>query len=333
VQKGEATTDAPKPPRASLPKTWPPEDLTLARALDLLNLPRLVGQHPEDAAPIEAAIGRFGPYIQVDKLFVSIKPLDPLKISLDEAQKLYQEKQEMQRRIKRLEEQLGAKAESIEGSDSLKDLEDALQVTKDTIAREEQEASSSKARLTASQAAEIFSKNASPFRSKSAPHGAARSPQVQQKSRVSSAEDADIDRYNQKQLILRQREKEAALEQERYEQQLRERMLRASRGSVEGFDELLKRQKEAQDKSHAKFLEKKAALDRAEAEKAAVKAKKEAEKAAADAEKAAAKAARDAEKAAADAEKAVKKAAAPKKVSVKKAAAKPRAKKEKKEEI
>jgi len=175
----------------------------------------------------------------------------------------------MQRRIKRLEEQLGAKAESIEGSDSLKDLENALQVTKDAIAQEEQEAASSKARLSASQAAEIFSKSESPLRPKSAPHREARSPRVQHKTRVSSAEDADIDRYNQKQLILRQREKEIALEQEIYEQQQRERMLRASRGSVEGFEDLLKRQKEAQDKSHAKFLEKKAALDRAEAEKAA----------------------------------------------------------------
>jgi DNA topoisomerase-1 len=76
VQKGEATTDAPKPPRASLPKTWPPEALTLERALDLLNLPRLVGQHPDDAAPVEAAIGRFGPYVKHNSTYANLPDVD-----------------------------------------------------------------------------------------------------------------------------------------------------------------------------------------------------------------------------------------------------------------
>ncbi len=76
VQKGEATTDVPKPPRASLPKTWPPEDLTLERALDLLNLPRLVGQHPDDAAPVEAAIGRFGPYVKHNSTYANLPDVE-----------------------------------------------------------------------------------------------------------------------------------------------------------------------------------------------------------------------------------------------------------------
>jgi DNA topoisomerase-1 len=54
-------------------------------------LPRLVGQ-TKDGQDIKANIGRFGPYIQIDKLFVSIKPLDPHTITLDEALKLYDEK-------------------------------------------------------------------------------------------------------------------------------------------------------------------------------------------------------------------------------------------------
>ena len=76
VQKGEATTEAPKPPRASLPKSWPPEDLTLERALDLLNLPRLVGQHPDDAAPVEAAIGRFGPYVKHNSTYANLPDVE-----------------------------------------------------------------------------------------------------------------------------------------------------------------------------------------------------------------------------------------------------------------
>ncbi len=64
VQKGEATEATPKPPRASLPKGWAPDALTLDRALALLALPRRIGAHPEDGADVEAGIGRFGPYVR-----------------------------------------------------------------------------------------------------------------------------------------------------------------------------------------------------------------------------------------------------------------------------
>ncbi|MCA3458478.1 MAG: type I DNA topoisomerase [Rhodobacter sp.] len=64
VQRGEATAEHPKPPRASLPKGWTPESLTLERALMLLNLPRRIGPHPADGQMVEAAIGRFGPYVK-----------------------------------------------------------------------------------------------------------------------------------------------------------------------------------------------------------------------------------------------------------------------------
>jgi DNA topoisomerase I len=72
VQRGEATAEIPKPPRASLPKGWAPESLTLRRALDLLNLPRQIGPHPEDGQPIEAAIGRFGPYVKHGSTYANI---------------------------------------------------------------------------------------------------------------------------------------------------------------------------------------------------------------------------------------------------------------------
>ncbi len=76
VQRGEATEANPKPDRASLPKGWAPEGLTLLRAMDLLNLPRLVGPHPEDGQPIEAAIGRFGPYIKHGSVYANIADVE-----------------------------------------------------------------------------------------------------------------------------------------------------------------------------------------------------------------------------------------------------------------
>src|SRR5690606_29604531 len=64
VQRGEATADAPKPPRASIPKGWEPAAMDLEKALMLLELPREIGPHPEDGVPVEAGIGRYGPYVK-----------------------------------------------------------------------------------------------------------------------------------------------------------------------------------------------------------------------------------------------------------------------------
>ncbi len=76
VQKGEPTEDQPKPPRASLPKGWSPEEIDLDKAMLLLSLPREVGPHPDDGEMIEAGIGRYGPYVRHGRLYANLKEVD-----------------------------------------------------------------------------------------------------------------------------------------------------------------------------------------------------------------------------------------------------------------
>lgn len=92
LQRGE-TEDEAKPDFAPLPAETTIDTVTLEQALEMFKLPRLVGQ-TEQGEDIKANIGRFGPYIQVGKTYVSIKPLDPHTITLEEARQLYAEKLE-----------------------------------------------------------------------------------------------------------------------------------------------------------------------------------------------------------------------------------------------
>ena len=84
LQLGGSEGDDDKPQFAPIPAGRKIETVTLEEALHAFKLPRIVGQTPEGTV-IKANIGRFGPYIQIDKTFVSIKPLDPHTITLDEA--------------------------------------------------------------------------------------------------------------------------------------------------------------------------------------------------------------------------------------------------------
>ncbi|PTW99545.1 type I DNA topoisomerase [Pararhodobacter aggregans] len=76
VQRGEVTAEQPKPPRSSLPKGWAPDEMDLEKAVSLLDLPRLIGQHPEDGVAVEAGIGRFGPYVKHGSTYANLPEVD-----------------------------------------------------------------------------------------------------------------------------------------------------------------------------------------------------------------------------------------------------------------
>ena len=95
LQRGEPTEDKTiKLEFAPMPAGVRLENVTLEEALTMFSLPRVVGE-TADGKEIKANIGRFGPYIQIDKLFVSIKPLDPFSITEAEALDLYTKKLEV----------------------------------------------------------------------------------------------------------------------------------------------------------------------------------------------------------------------------------------------
>ncbi len=85
LQLGEQEGDK-KPKRISLGKKTDPSTIDLAYALKLLSLPREIGTDPESGKPVRAGLGRFGPYVECNRVFASVQSVDTLfKISLEEA--------------------------------------------------------------------------------------------------------------------------------------------------------------------------------------------------------------------------------------------------------
>jgi DNA topoisomerase I len=85
--------EADKPKRASLPRGWPPDDLTLEKALALLALPRQVGMHPSENEMILAGIGRYGPYLQMGKMYANLPSVeDVFEIQMNRAVAVIDEK-------------------------------------------------------------------------------------------------------------------------------------------------------------------------------------------------------------------------------------------------
>jgi DNA topoisomerase-1 len=88
VQLGEAV-EGEKPPRASLLPGMHPDTVDLATAVALLDLPRKLGKDPETKEEVEAANGRYGPYVRRGKESRSVPPgMSILTITLDQAREL-----------------------------------------------------------------------------------------------------------------------------------------------------------------------------------------------------------------------------------------------------
>ncbi len=91
LQKGDSNQPDAKVTFTNMPDGATIDSVTIEQALPMFSLPRTVGQ-TADGQEIIANIGRFGPYIKVGKLFVSIKPESPFEITEDKARELYQAK-------------------------------------------------------------------------------------------------------------------------------------------------------------------------------------------------------------------------------------------------
>jgi len=97
--------DEEKPTFASLRTGQDIENISLAEALELFNMPRTVGE-TDNGEIIKANYGRFGPYIQYGKKYVSLKEVSPEEVSLETALELIaaKEKFDAERIIKVFED-------------------------------------------------------------------------------------------------------------------------------------------------------------------------------------------------------------------------------------
>ena len=98
--------DEEKPRFAQMKKGQSMETITLEEALELFKLPRTLGEY--EGKSVSVGVGRFGPYVLHNKVYVSLpKTLDPMEITLEEAEQLILEKRqkETERHIKKFEEE------------------------------------------------------------------------------------------------------------------------------------------------------------------------------------------------------------------------------------
>ena len=104
VQIGTAEEEE-KPIFATIRKNQDYETLTLADALELFKLPRTLGEF--EGKDVVIGVGRFGPYVRHNGKFASLpKGVDPLKVTLEEAQQIILDKRETdeKRHLKKFDE-------------------------------------------------------------------------------------------------------------------------------------------------------------------------------------------------------------------------------------
>jgi DNA topoisomerase-1 len=93
VQVGDEKEDGEKPQFASLRGEQSINTITLEDALELFKLPRTLGEF--EGLVVKANVGRFGPYLQHGKAFISLKKEDdPMTVSLERSVELIQAKRE-----------------------------------------------------------------------------------------------------------------------------------------------------------------------------------------------------------------------------------------------
>ncbi len=91
IQVGDEKEDGEKPAFASLHGSQSIHSITLEEALELFKLPRTLGEL--DGEIVKANTGRFGPYVQIGKTFVSLKKEDdPMTVTLERAKELIEAK-------------------------------------------------------------------------------------------------------------------------------------------------------------------------------------------------------------------------------------------------
>lgn len=105
VQLGDSQGENEKPKRMALPVTLPPEKVTIEQALQLLELPKVLGLHPDTKKEIKKGLGRFGPYIVHDGDFRSVpKSQDFFQVDLGFALELLAQEKKLRGKAQPLKE-------------------------------------------------------------------------------------------------------------------------------------------------------------------------------------------------------------------------------------
>ncbi len=84
--------------RVSIPKFLPLDSFNMEQALQLLELPKVLGTHPKTKKEIKKSIGRYGPYIVHDGDFRSIPNSEILSLGFKEAVKILSQEKKSRRK-------------------------------------------------------------------------------------------------------------------------------------------------------------------------------------------------------------------------------------------